>query len=100
MLAYASASPIATFLTPAGAIAYSPAGIINYAAPESHASLVQFAYPPSLATAKIAEIASQSSGISRITEYEATPLVPVVAARRYYGALPSIVAAAEAPSYY
>ncbi|KXJ83540.1 uncharacterized protein LOC134287329 [Aedes albopictus] len=99
VLAYASASPIATFLTPTGAIAHSPAGIINYAAPESHASLVQFAYPPSLATAAVAEIAFQLPGISRITEYEATPLVPVVAARRYYGALPSIVAAADAPYY-
>lgn len=92
-MAYASATPIATFLTPAGPIAYSP-GISNYVPPESQTRVVQFAYP-SLATA---EIASQSDGISRITEYEATPLVPVLAPSRYYAVLPSIAAAAT--SYY
>ncbi|XP_065086735.1 uncharacterized protein LOC135708562 [Ochlerotatus camptorhynchus] len=82
LLAYVSATPVATFLAPASAIAYSPAAATaNYVAAAPVAAPVQFAYPT-----YAAEFSSQSAGISRITEYEATPLVPVVAPAGYYAA--------------
>ncbi|XP_062542393.1 uncharacterized protein LOC134210355 [Armigeres subalbatus] len=84
LLAYASATPVSTFLTPAGEIIYATS-FPNYVAPEQQTPL-QLTYPSYLASERVS---GGSPGISRITEYDAAPLVPVAAAApaRYYATL-------------